>query len=62
MRFGLLTQWYDPEPGPAALPGVLARGLRAAGHEVEVLTGLPNYPTGVVAEMLVHAATERVAA
>ena len=50
MRFGLLTQWYDPEPGPAALPGVLARGLRAAGHEVQVLTGFPNYPTGVVAE------------
>jgi colanic acid biosynthesis glycosyl transferase WcaI len=50
MRFGLLTQWYDPEPGPAALPGVLARGLRAAGHEVQVLTGFPNYPTGVVAQ------------
>ena len=50
MRFGLLTQWYDPEPGPAALPGVLARGLRAAGHEIQVLTGFPNYPTGVVAK------------
>jgi colanic acid biosynthesis glycosyl transferase WcaI len=49
MRFGLLTQWYDPEPGPAALPGVLARGLQAAGHEVQVLTGFPNYPTGVLA-------------
>lgn len=49
MRFGLLTQWYDPEPGPAALPGVLARGLRAAGHDVQVLTGFPNYPTGVLA-------------
>src|SRR5450756_1458513 len=49
MRVGLLTQWYDPEPGPAALPGVLARGLVARGHEVQVLTGFPNYPTGVVA-------------
>ncbi|MBN1173795.1 MAG: glycosyltransferase family 4 protein [Micromonosporaceae bacterium] len=48
MRVGLLTQWYDPEPGPAALPGVLARGLVARGHEVRVLTGFPNYPTGVV--------------
>ena len=28
MRVGLVTQWYDPEPGPAALPAVLARGLR----------------------------------
>ena len=49
MRVGLLTQWYDPEPGPAALPGVLARGLVARGHEVQVLTGFPNYPSGVVA-------------
>lgn len=49
MRVGLLTQWYDPEPGPAALPGVLARGLAARGHDVHVLTGFPNYPTGVIA-------------
>jgi colanic acid biosynthesis glycosyl transferase WcaI len=49
MRFGLITQWYDPEPGPAALPGVLARGLVSLGHEVQVLTGFPNYPSGVVA-------------
>lgn len=49
LRFGLLTQWYDPEPGPAALPGVLARGLRARGHDVRVVTGFPNYPTGKVA-------------
>jgi len=49
VRLGLLTQWYDPEPGPAALPGVLARGLRARGHEVQVLTGYPNYPTGTIA-------------
>ena len=50
MRFGMLTQWYDPEPGPAALPGVLARGLVARGHQVNVVTGFPNYPTGKVAE------------
>ncbi|HEX8509240.1 MAG TPA: glycosyltransferase family 4 protein [Propionibacteriaceae bacterium] len=49
MRIGLLSQWYDPEPGPAALPGVLARQLRARGHEVQVLTGLPNYPSGRLA-------------
>lgn len=48
MRVGLLTQWFDPEPGPAALPGVLARGLLARGHSVQVLTGYPNYPSGVV--------------
>jgi colanic acid biosynthesis glycosyl transferase WcaI len=48
MRIGLLSQWYDPEPGPASLPGVLARGLAGRGHEVRVLTGFPNYPTGQV--------------
>lgn len=50
MRIGLLTQWFPPEPGPAALPGDLARGLAARGHEVEVLTGFPNYPTGELAD------------
>lgn len=46
MKLGLLTQWYAPEPGPAALPAELARGLAARGHDVTVLTGFPNYPTG----------------
>lgn len=50
MRFGLLTQWFDPEPGPARLPGVLARGLRDRGHEVQVVTGFPNYPTGRITD------------
>lgn len=50
MRIGMLTQWYDPEPGPAALPGALARGLLARGHEVQVVTGFPNYPTGKLAD------------
>ncbi|GGM04629.1 MULTISPECIES: glycosyltransferase family 4 protein [Micromonospora] len=49
MRIGLLSQWFDPEPGPAALPGVLARGLAGRGHQVRVLTGFPNYPTGRLA-------------
>ena len=49
MRVGMLTQWYDPEPGPAALPGVLARGLAERGHDVRVVTGFPNYPTGEIA-------------
>lgn len=48
LHVGLLTQWYDPEPGPASIPGVLARGLVARGHTVSVLTGQPNYPTGAV--------------
>lgn len=44
----MLTQWFDPEPGPAAVPGVLARGLAGKGHQVRVLTGYPNYPRGSI--------------
>lgn len=50
MRIGLLTQWFEPEPGPAALPGMLARALAGRGHEVRVLTGFPNYPTGRIVD------------
>jgi colanic acid biosynthesis glycosyl transferase WcaI len=46
MKIGLLSQWFDPEPGPAAVPGVLGRGLAERGHSVRVLTGYPNYPVG----------------
>ena len=48
MRIGILSQWYDPEPGSCRVPGVLARGLVARGHKVRVLTGFPNAPTGEV--------------
>lgn len=46
MRIGILSQWFDPETGPAALPAVYAREFVRAGHEVAVLTGFPNYPEG----------------
>jgi glycosyltransferase involved in cell wall biosynthesis len=49
MRFAILSQWYDPEPGSAAVSGVLARGLRERGHSVQVVTGFPNYPDGRLA-------------
>lgn len=46
MRILLLTQWFEPEP---ALKGLLfARALKEKGHDVEVLTGFPNYPGGRV--------------
>lgn len=48
MRIGILSQFYDPEPGPASLPGVLARGLAARGHDIRVVTGFPNYPSGTL--------------
>lgn len=48
MRIGILSQWYPPEPGPASLPGELAAELARRGHDVQVVTGFPNYPEGRV--------------
>lgn len=49
MRILLVAQFYPPEVGAAAvrLHG-LARWLVRFGHQVTVLTGLPNYPMGEV--------------
>lgn len=44
----MLSQWFDPEPGPAAVPGVLARAFVKGGHQVRALTAFPNYPEGKV--------------
>lgn len=44
MRILLLTQWFDPEPFFKGLP--FAKALKDLGHEVQVLTGFPNYPGG----------------
>jgi glycosyltransferase involved in cell wall biosynthesis len=49
MRVGMVSQFYDPEGGSAAVPGAIARALVARGHDVNVLTGFPNYPSGQVA-------------
>ncbi|MFQ5534596.1 MAG: glycosyltransferase family 4 protein [Sphingomonadales bacterium] len=47
MRILLLSQWFDPEPG--AIRGLpLASWLVRQGHDVEVITGFPNYPGGKV--------------
>lgn len=48
MRIGMITQWYDPEVGSAGIPGSIARALTRRGHDVDVLTGFPNYPTGQI--------------
>jgi glycosyltransferase involved in cell wall biosynthesis len=45
MRIMYLTQWFDPEPNVIKGPRFV-RALEAAGHEVGVVTGLPNYLTG----------------
>jgi glycosyltransferase involved in cell wall biosynthesis len=45
MRILYLTQWFEPEPN--IIKGLdFVRALQAAGHEVTVVTGFPNYPTG----------------
>lgn len=44
MRILMLTQWFDPEPTFKGL--AFAKELVRMGHEVEVLTGFPNYPGG----------------
>ena len=45
MRILYLTQWFEPESH--VIKGLkFARGLQAAGHEVTVVTGFPNYPSG----------------
>jgi colanic acid biosynthesis glycosyl transferase WcaI len=47
-RVLFLTQWFEPEP---VMKGIdFVRGLVDQGLEVEVATGVPNYPTGRVAQ------------
>lgn len=49
MHVAILTQYYPPEIGaPQARLSELAAHLIAAGHEVTVLTAMPNYPTGKI--------------
>ncbi|NQZ26981.1 MAG: glycosyltransferase family 4 protein [Colwellia sp.] len=46
MKILIVTQWFDPEPTFKGL--LFAKELVKAGHEVEVITGFPNYPGGMV--------------
>ncbi len=49
LRVVLMTHYFPPEVGaPQARLFELARRTAAAGHSVTVVTGLPNYPTGVI--------------
>jgi colanic acid biosynthesis glycosyl transferase WcaI len=44
-----VSQYFPPEMGaPAARAAELARHWTQAGHDVSVLTGFPNHPTGIV--------------
>jgi glycosyltransferase involved in cell wall biosynthesis len=51
MKFTLLTQYYPPEVGaPQARLSELAANFIRRGHEVTVLTAMPNYPVGRIHE------------
>jgi glycosyltransferase involved in cell wall biosynthesis len=51
VRLGILTQYYPPETGaPQARLSHLAEAFARQGHEVVVLTAMPNYPRGKVFE------------
>ena len=45
LKVAYVTQWFSPEPaGPA---NWIAQTLHGIGFEVNVITAVPNYPTGV---------------
>jgi len=49
MRFLIITQYFPPEIGaPQTRLAAVAQTLAAKGHEIEVITSMPNYPTGRV--------------
>lgn len=48
MKILFFTHYYEPEVGPATkrIAG-LAKNLKAQGHQVSIVTGFPNYPSGI---------------
>jgi glycosyltransferase involved in cell wall biosynthesis len=51
LKILILTQYFPPEFGAAAARNSEhARHWTEAGHDVEVCTGMPNYPDGVIRE------------
>ena len=49
MRFLILTQYFPPENGASSVRlSAFARVLRRLGHDVEVVTAMPNYPKGTI--------------
>jgi len=49
VRFLILTQYFPPEVGaPQVRLAAMVRELKGQGHEVEVVTALPNHPRGEI--------------
>jgi len=49
MKILYVSQYFPPEMGaPAARASELSRHWARAGHDVTILTGFPNHPTGVI--------------
>lgn len=49
MKLVLVSQWYPPEQAPIGyMVRELAQAMIARGHEVTVITGFPNHPSGNV--------------
>jgi glycosyltransferase involved in cell wall biosynthesis len=49
MKILYISQYFPPEMGaPAARAAELSQHWAALGHQVTVLTGFPNHPTGVI--------------
>jgi colanic acid biosynthesis glycosyl transferase WcaI len=50
-RWLVLTQYYPPEIGaPQVRLSAMTRELQRHGLDVRVLTAMPNYPTGIIAD------------
>lgn len=51
MNIWLICQFYKPEPGaPSARLSGFAKYWQKSGHDVTVLTAIPNHPNGVIPE------------
>jgi glycosyltransferase involved in cell wall biosynthesis len=58
--FVVVTQYFRPERGAAQVRlGAIVDELQSAGHWVEVVTALPNYPTGRIFEGWVRCPVQR---
>lgn len=49
MNITLVTQWFPPEQAPIGyMIKELAEALATDGHDVTIITGFPNHPSGLV--------------